>query len=90
MFDSLKRAELLDVIQRCAWLVEYYERTGVSPESVKTFQAARDKAINDLAALPRADPPDVLNLDEPQLACPTSPSNPHDRACRDTIATCPT
>ena len=75
MSHPSKRAELLDVIQRCAWLIEYYERTAVSPESVRALQVARDKAIHDLSTLTATDAPaapqDGQNLD---IECPTSPT----------------
>jgi hypothetical protein len=76
MPGPLERAVLLDVIQRCAWLIEYYERTGVAPESLLSFHATRDKAINALAALSPADAPTAhRDLQRPQsLVCPTSPT----------------
>jgi hypothetical protein len=57
MLTSSKRAQLLDMIQRFEWLLEYYERSGASPESVRAFHVARDKAVSDLAALTQAEPP---------------------------------
>jgi hypothetical protein len=75
MFNSLKRAELLDLIQRCTWLLEYYQRTAGSPQSVKAFQAARDKALNDLAALTITDSPaDPDDRERTNLKCPLSPT----------------
>jgi hypothetical protein len=42
---------LLLVISRCAWLIEYYESTGVSPDVLQTFRDTMAKAIKDLEAL---------------------------------------
>jgi hypothetical protein len=39
------------VISRCAWLIEYYESTGVSPDVLQTFRDTMAKAIKDLEAL---------------------------------------
>jgi hypothetical protein len=75
MSIPLKREVLLDVIQRCAWLIVYYERIGVAPESVQTFQAKMAKAINDLEALA----PSVSHAVSEEstnfpLECPMSPT----------------
>jgi hypothetical protein len=47
----LDRDSILGVIDRCAWLIAYYERAGGTPESLKAFRETMNKAINDLAAL---------------------------------------
>jgi hypothetical protein len=51
MTIQLDREALHEVIRRCAWLIDYYERTGVAPHSVQAFQATMDRAIDDLEAL---------------------------------------
>jgi hypothetical protein len=51
MPKPFEREVLLDVIQRCAWLIDYYERTRVAPQSVQAFQETMAKAISDLEAL---------------------------------------
>lgn len=69
MPSPLEYARLLDVIQRCTWLIDYYERTGVAPESLLTFRAYRDNAVNALSALSLADAPTAhLDLQCPDLA----------------------
>ena len=42
---------LISVINSCAWLIEYYKRRGVAPESLQLFRDTMDKAANDLTAL---------------------------------------
>jgi hypothetical protein len=39
------------VINSCAWLIDYYKRRGVAPESLQLFRDTMDKAANELAAL---------------------------------------
>ena len=53
---------LLSVIESCAWLIAYYERTGVAPESLRLLRDTMDKAINDLEA------PAPASLSEPRLS----------------------
>jgi hypothetical protein len=42
---------LISVINSCAWLIEYYKRSGVDPESLQLFRDTMDRAANELAAL---------------------------------------
>ena len=52
MISQLQREALLDVIERCAWLIEYYGRTDAAPQSLDALKATMQQAVNDLEALP--------------------------------------
>jgi len=51
MSSPLQREALVDVIERCAWLTEYYDRTGVAPQSVDVLKSTMYRAMIDLQAL---------------------------------------
>jgi hypothetical protein len=51
MSSPLQREALLDVIERCAWLTEYYDRSGVAPQSVDVLKSTMHRAMIDLQAL---------------------------------------
>jgi hypothetical protein len=51
MTSPLQREALLDVIERCAWLIEYYENTGVAPQTVDFLRSTLRRAMNDLEIL---------------------------------------
>ena len=51
MINPLQREALLDVIERCAWLIEYYENTGVAPQSVDFLRSTMQRATNHLETL---------------------------------------
>ncbi len=51
MISPLKREALLDVIKRCAWLIEYYENTGVAPQTVDFLKSTMRRATDDLGIL---------------------------------------
>ncbi|WP_348262371.1 hypothetical protein P8935_21555 [Telmatobacter sp. DSM 110680] len=55
MINPLQREALLDVIERCAWLIEYYENTGVAPQSVDFLRSTMQRATNDLETLAPSD-----------------------------------
>lgn len=51
MSSPLQREALVDVIERCAWLTEYYDRSGVAPQSVDVLKSTMYRAMIDLQAL---------------------------------------
>ena len=51
MTNPAEPESLISVINSCAWLIEYYKRRGVAPESLQVFRDTMDKAANELAAL---------------------------------------
>ena len=48
MISPLQREALLDVIERCAWLIDYYENTGVALQTVDFLRSTMQRAMNDL------------------------------------------
>ncbi len=57
MTHLLERDALLQVIERCTWLIQYYERSDASPETIQSVRDAMNRAISKLEALrPDAQP----------------------------------
>ena len=50
---------LISVINSCDWLIQYYKRRGVAPESLQLFRDTMDKAANDLVAFKPSTPSEV-------------------------------
>ena len=51
MSSPLQREALLDIVERCGWLIEYYGRSGVAPKSVDVLTSTMKRAMDDLEAL---------------------------------------
>ena len=64
MSSPLEREALVDVIERCAWLTEYYDRTGVAPQSVDVLKSTMYRAMIDLQALSPSMYTDSLQLSQ--------------------------
>ena len=61
MISQLQREALLDVIERCAWLIEYYGRTDAAPQSLDALKATMQQAVNDLEALAASIKPNLTD-----------------------------
>ena len=65
MSSPLQREALVDVIERCAWLTEYYDRSGVAPQSVDVLKSTMHKAMIDLQVLSASTSTELLPLGAP-------------------------
>lgn len=70
MSSPLQREALVDVIERCAWLTEYYDRSGVAPQSVDVLKSTMYRAMIDLQAL------------SPSMFTESHPLNQNDRSAK--------
>ncbi|WP_348260620.1 hypothetical protein P8935_12490 [Telmatobacter sp. DSM 110680] len=59
MKTTAERDVLLEVIERCAWLIDYYGRSGGNDPSVLVFKTTMERAIRNLESLMPATPSEV-------------------------------
>ena len=56
MKTTAERDVLLEVIEKCSWLIDYYGRSGESHPSVLVFKATMERAIRNLESLTPSTP----------------------------------
>lgn len=59
MKPKYERQLLLEVIEKCEWLIDYYRSTGQDHPSVPIFRNTMEEAISDLESLTPSVPSEV-------------------------------